>query len=132
MLIQILFYVLMLFGVAALAVDMGLMRLTQRQMQNVADAAAMEGLRQRDVTLDTACISADPDQNRRCAATNMAANFEGGPQIAITDDPAFAPGYGDYQPSKIDFQTTVENPAYNLSLHPLQTNLGTPANFKNF
>lgn len=46
MLIQIFFYVFMLFAVAALAVDLGLARLTQTQLQNAADTAALEALRQ--------------------------------------------------------------------------------------
>lgn len=37
-----------LFGIAALAVDTGLMRLTQLQMQGAADAAALEGIRFRN------------------------------------------------------------------------------------
>src|SRR5438552_3292119 len=48
MLIQMFFYILMLFGIAALAIDMGYVRLTQSLMDNAADTAALEGLRQRD------------------------------------------------------------------------------------
>src|SRR5438270_13088361 len=49
MLIQMFFYVLMLMGIAALTIDMGYVRLTQSLMQNAADSAALEGLRQRDL-----------------------------------------------------------------------------------
>jgi hypothetical protein len=38
-----------LFGLAALLIDFGMVRLTQRQMLAATDAAAMEGLRWRDV-----------------------------------------------------------------------------------
>src|SRR5271155_4652603 len=38
-----------LFGFAALVIDMGFVRLAQRQMQSAANSAAMEGLRWRDV-----------------------------------------------------------------------------------
>lgn len=44
-------YVLLLFGLmalAALVIDLGLVRLAQRQMQSAADLAAMEALRARD------------------------------------------------------------------------------------
>lgn len=37
-----------IFGLAALVIDLGLARLTQRQMQVAADGAALEGLRYRD------------------------------------------------------------------------------------
>jgi hypothetical protein len=73
MLIQLVFYVLMLFAIAALSVDVGLMFLTQTQMQNAADTAALEGLRQRDVAgtcdpADSVCI----ENLRRRAAHDMA------------------------------------------------------------
>jgi Flp pilus assembly protein TadG len=48
MLVQMSFFILMLFGIAALTIDMGYVRLTQSLMQNAADTAALEGLRQRD------------------------------------------------------------------------------------
>ncbi|MEZ6090005.1 MAG: Tad domain-containing protein [Pirellulaceae bacterium] len=38
-----------LFAMAALVIDLGFARLTQRQMQVAADSAALEGLRYRDV-----------------------------------------------------------------------------------
>src|SRR5437016_6003144 len=53
----------MLLGVAALTIDMGIARLTQVQMQNAADTAALEGLRGRDTG----------DATRRTAACQMAA-----------------------------------------------------------
>lgn len=39
------------FGIAAVVIDMGLVRVTQRQMQSAADTAALEGLRSRDQNL---------------------------------------------------------------------------------
>jgi hypothetical protein len=68
-LIQLCFAILMLVGVAALTVDLGIVRLTQVQMQNAADSAALEGLRQRDAL---------GDSRRRLATCQMAAwNFDG-------------------------------------------------------
>ena len=40
-----------IFGFAALVIDLGFARLTQRQMQTAVDSAALEGLRWRDVQL---------------------------------------------------------------------------------
>jgi len=64
-LIQLTFIILMLFGIAALTIDVGIARLTQVQMQSAADTAALEGLRQRD--------AAGGDAGRRTAACQMAA-----------------------------------------------------------
>ncbi|MBF8301205.1 MAG: hypothetical protein HW394_1575, partial [Acidobacteria bacterium] len=49
MLVQIALIVFALCGLLSLVVDIGYARLTQGQMQNAADAAALEGLRRRDV-----------------------------------------------------------------------------------
>lgn len=71
----LLIVVMLLFGImalAALVIDVGLIRLTQRQMQTAADGAALEGLRFRD---DLSI--ADPvqrDQQRRLKASNSVAN----------------------------------------------------------
>jgi hypothetical protein len=76
MLIQIVFFIFMLISVAALIIDMGYVRLTQSQMQNAADMAALEGLRQRDANAampGTCSSTPDPDENRRRAAANMIA-----------------------------------------------------------
>ena len=51
-----------LMGLAALVIDMGFVRLAQRQMQTAVDSAALEGLRWRDSTTDP-----------RQQASNMAA-----------------------------------------------------------
>lgn len=48
MLLQAILLVFAFFGIAALVVDMGYVRLSQVQMQSGADTAALEGLRGRD------------------------------------------------------------------------------------
>ena len=48
MLVQVALIAFALSGLLALAVDIGFARLTQNQMQNAADSAALEGLRKRD------------------------------------------------------------------------------------
>jgi hypothetical protein len=67
---------LMMFGfmaLAALVIDMGVARLTQRQMQIAVDSAALEGLRFRDAEF---FLEADPQEvprSRRQRASDMAA-----------------------------------------------------------
>jgi hypothetical protein len=100
----LLFFCLMALG--ALVIDLGLARLTQRQMQSAVDSAALEGLRGRDRTY---AGGEDADEERRKAARNMvwkifdddldefpvlddARNFGAGPRInfssgiALSDD----------------------------------------------
>ena len=77
----------MLFGIAAMTIDLGLVYLTQVQMQNAADTAALEGLRGRD---------AAGDVGRRAAAANLVSwNFQNGFQSpydsSCTPTPGFAP-----------------------------------------
>src|SRR5688572_13988993 len=76
MLVQVALIVFALCGLLSLVVDVGAVRLTQGQMQNAADAAALEGLRQRDVGLRTPAgqYVNDPfasDCLRRAAANRM-------------------------------------------------------------
>ncbi len=126
MLIQIFFFIFMLMAVMALYVDLGLARLSQAQMQNAADTAALEGLRQRDATAPVlGCLDMGRDQNRRCAANHMAAMLEAGPQVIFKDNPAFdSLDNADFQPSKyIDFETTQNNPAYKPDLQSNTDNL---------
>ena len=84
MLIQIIFFILMLLGVAALIVDMGIAGLTQSQMQNAADTAALEGLRQRDAEMFSVN---DPtrgtwdDKQRREYAASLINGREAGPVL---------------------------------------------------
>ena len=49
MLTQFVFMVFAILGVMSLIVDVGLLRVTQGQMQPAADAAAIEGLRKREI-----------------------------------------------------------------------------------
>jgi hypothetical protein len=49
MLVQIALMTVVLCGLLSLVIDIGYTRLTRGQMQNAADAAALEGLRKRDV-----------------------------------------------------------------------------------
>ena len=84
------FFAMMLFGImamAALVIDVGFARLTQRQMQTAVDAAALEGLRFRDeipislintygTELEAACgtINAGDPSWRDCARRWFASN----------------------------------------------------------
>jgi hypothetical protein len=78
MMLQLVFFVLMLFGVAAMAVDLGLAFLTQVQMQNAADSAALEGLRQTSACdpSDTTCIDAARDAASMMAGWSFDADFD--------------------------------------------------------
>ena len=76
MLVQVALIVFGLCGTLALVVDVGLMRLTQAQLQTAADSAAVEGLRKRDITIQNAAGQTvlDPyasDCLRRAAANRM-------------------------------------------------------------
>ena len=91
MLVQLAMISLALCAMLSLIVDIGYARLTQGQMQNAVDAAAIEGLRKRDAGTDAA---------RRTAASNFVSytfdddldptdgddyNFGAGPIIDLTD-----------------------------------------------
>jgi hypothetical protein len=91
MLVQVALIVFALCGLLSLVVDVGAVRLTQGQMQNAADAAALEGLRKRDVGLRTPAgqFVNDPfasDCLRRAAANRM---------VRRTFDDDFEPANGD-------------------------------------
>lgn len=58
-----------IFGIASLVIDMGYVSLTRNQMQVAADAAALEGLRQRDALPD----AVQSDSGRRAAASQLVA-----------------------------------------------------------
>ena len=107
MLVQIALIVFALCGVLSLVVDIGYARLTQGQMQSAADAAALEGLRQRDVVNDPFAS----DCLRRAAANRM---------VRRTFDDNLEPADGDP-----DFQFGA-GPVIDLtegvtSVHALQT-----------
>ena len=99
MLVQVVLVVFALFAMLALVIDVGYARLTQAQMQNAADAAALEGLRMRDAGGDPAAS----DIQRRTAANSLVHwtfdddfnttngdpdyQFGAGPIIDLTSDP---------------------------------------------
>lgn len=75
MLVQVALITFALSGLLALAVDVGFARLTQSQMQNAADSAALEGLRKRDAVRNP--VNGNPaafasDCTRRAAANRIA------------------------------------------------------------
>ena len=87
-----------IMGFAALVIDIGFARLTQRQMQTAVDAGAIEGLRFRDELPPGYDPSADLDVARRQQASNIVAwtfdddfdttnvdefNFGAGPRIVL-------------------------------------------------
>lgn len=103
MLAQFVMIVFGLFAVLALVSDMGYVTLTRVQMQNAADAAAIEGLRFRNVGTTIFDMTDDPfvsDCVRRSAARNIvswtfddnfntdedeAFQFGAGPQVDFTE-----------------------------------------------
>jgi Putative Flp pilus-assembly TadE/G-like len=103
-LVQIALIAFALSGLVALAIDIGYARLTQGQLQNAADSAALEGLRNRDAVRNPANgnpIAYASDCVRRAAANRMVHRtfdddfdyasgdpdyqFGGGPVISVTD-----------------------------------------------
>ena len=69
-------FVMLMFGImamAALVIDIGFARLTQRQMQTAADAAALEGLRFRDELPPGSPPPTSLEEGRRQQASNIVA-----------------------------------------------------------
>ena len=87
MLLQMFFFILMLLGIAALAIDMGYVRLTQSLMQNAADTAALEGLRQREAGEPTRRASAKDMLDRAFVDPAGQRQMGAGPDIPM-DAPA--------------------------------------------
>jgi hypothetical protein len=92
-LVQIALIAFALSGLLSLAIDIGYARLTQSQMQNAADSAALEGLRQRDAVRNP--VNGNPiayasDCLRRAAANRMV-------HRTFDDDFDYASGDPDYQ-----------------------------------
>lgn len=88
-----------MMGLAALVIDLGFARLTQRQMQTAVDTAALEGLRYRD-ELPPGAATANLEEARRQAASDFVAwmfdddlnpasgdahNFGAGPMVELND-----------------------------------------------
>ena len=114
MLVQVALIAFALSGMLALAVDIGFARLSQSQMQNAADSAALEGLRKRDAVRNPANgnpIAFASDCTRRAAANHIA---------RWTFDDDFDPASGD-----VDYQFGA-GPVLDVtegvtSVHALQT-----------
>lgn len=95
------FFAMMLFGImamAALVIDIGFARLTQRQMQTAVDSAALEGLRFRDEYPPEYAPPMSLEESRRRQASNIVAwtfdddfetsnvdpfNFGAGPRVDL-------------------------------------------------
>ena len=93
MLVQVALILFALSGLLALSVDIGFARLTQNQMQNAADSAALEGLRKRDAVRNP--VNGNPvafasDCTRRAAANRIV-------HWTFDDDFDAASGDVDYQ-----------------------------------
>lgn len=89
-----------LLALMALAVDIGLVRVTQAQMQSAADSAALEGVRHRDVTVIDAA-TAQPIANafaadclRRAAARRVVRATFDDDLDPESEDPEYAFGAG--------------------------------------
>lgn len=76
-----------LMGLAALVIDIGFARLTQRQMQTAVDAAALEGLRGEDTV---------PYSERQDAARKIASWHFDDDLDTASDDGAFDTGSGQF------------------------------------
>jgi putative Flp pilus-assembly TadE/G-like protein len=103
-----------LSGLLALAVDIGYARLTQSQMQNAADSAALEGLRKRDAVRNPANgnpVAFASDCTRRAAANRVA-------HWTFDDDFDPASGDADYQ---FGAGPVVDLTEGETSFHALQT-----------
>jgi len=90
------YFVLMLFALmslAALVVDLGFARLTQRQMQSAVDSAAIEGLRQRDALSESDRRQAASDRVAMVFDDDLdptngdPASLSAGPVIAFGPEP---------------------------------------------
>lgn len=106
--------VMMLFGImaiAALTIDIGFARLAQRQMQTAADAAALEGLRYRDVETEVSrreraalVVSHVFDDDLDGSIDER--NFGAGPVVQ------FSGGAGDASLVASQFMEVPESPVY--------------------
>jgi hypothetical protein len=83
------------FAFAALVIDLGFVRLTQREMQTAVDSAALEGLRWRD---DGQSLGIDPHQQASAMVANVfdddlnpsdgdPLNFGAGPVVGFQPNP---------------------------------------------
>jgi hypothetical protein len=118
-----------LMGLAALVIDMGFVRLAQRQMQTAVDSAALEGLRWRDSTTDPhqqasnmAAYTFDADLDLTTSDTQYGAGpvvtFSGGvgpPELAASQlmqpgtSPVYKPRRSDGTPG-LELNENSDNP----------------------
>ena len=116
MLTQVVFIVFAIFGVLSLVIDIGYARVTRAQMQQAADVAALEGLRNRDVGVINAATGASAanafasDCIRRIAAHRA---------VHWVFDDNFDPADGD--PYQFGAGPRVELSDGATNLHALQT-----------
>ena len=103
MLVQFAMVVFGLFGIAALTIDLGLVRVTQATMQTAADTGAVEGLRFRNYTPGPADDGFASDCIRRAAARTLMARafadsaqaqFGAGPSFAVVNGQGAADAFG--------------------------------------
>ncbi len=104
-----------LMAMAALVIDIGYARLTQKQMQSATDAAALEGLRFRDVETEIqrrqrASITVSNVFDDDLTSTSDARNFGAGPVVE------FDSGQGDPSLKASQFMRIPDPPAYKPSL----------------
>jgi hypothetical protein len=104
-----------MLAVAALAIDAGFARLTQRQMQTAVDAAALEGLRFRDAS------ASNPDSTRRMRAARIASlAFDADMNLADDDQESQLFGAG----PTIAFGGSVGDPSLAASQYMQSSALG--------
>ena len=129
----IVFFAMILFGImglAALVIDVGFARLTQRQMKQATDVAALEALRTTDVDSDDPDIflgrTADTELGRRQMADDMVTvlfdddfdatadsrNFGAGPQLNLTGGIPLNDGFSASQlltlPAAVSYKPALE------------------------
>jgi hypothetical protein len=106
-------------GLAALVIDMGLARLSQRQMQSAVDVAALEGLRWRD-ELPPDADTTDTEQERReqarsviidLFADNAGRRYGAGPVIQLS------PGVSDLNALQTIESATLFKPGPGMRLN---------------
>ncbi|MGF1572226.1 MAG: pilus assembly protein TadG-related protein [Sumerlaeia bacterium] len=107
---------LIIFALAALAIDMGILRLTQRQMQTASDGAAIRGLQLRDAPVD-----------RRAAASEHVAHVFDDDFDTAADSLFLGAGptytFTSMIPGDLDGGTIVSTSVYDPELLPNPANL---------
>ena len=117
MLVQIVLIVFAMSAMLSLVIDVGYARVTQGQMQNAADAAALEGLRTGDRSAANAVVQRVFDDDLDSTNGDPDYQFGAGPIIDLTDgvtslhalQTISVPGVHVYKP---DLQLNPQNAAY--------------------